>query len=76
MTDHPVRLGSSPSEVPSRLGTSEGLDDQSEWYSVGLDWCKANRRKAVAKNGTVIIMEDRDSCMNHSPISSFIILSQ
>ena len=35
-----------------------------------------NRRKAIVKNGTVIIMEDRDSCMNHSPISSFIILSQ
>ena len=65
MTGHPVRLGPSLTGYPVllrhpvRLGTSEGLGDQSDWYSVGLDWCIANRRKAIAKNGTVIIMEDR-----------------
>ena len=79
--DAPVPVPDWVTGYPARQG------DRSDWYpvtqsetrtgaSLEMFSSQRHRRRATVKNRTVIIMEDRNRYMDHSLISSFIILSQ
>ena len=62
----------------SRIGQPVEPVTQSDWglrrtrWPVGLDWCIPNRRKPIANNGTLIIMEHRWIILQQVHLESYL----